>query len=173
MRVLYLLLGDVSLNKLLQNPAVVDVRVATGTQRPVSLSVTKHKSSLKVVPNWSVCIQFYTSYFMPYNAHLLSLISQDVINSSSSFCTHFTMKDQHLTFHWFMHKCYWFILSVTWWECTFYRFMDELEIQVALAAIGIRLCSGLQIVPVVFSTVEILKLHDTNWVRLRRQRRVK
>lgn len=38
-----------------------------------------------------------------------------------------------------------------------YCFMDELEVQMALAAIGIRLCSGLQVVPVVFSTVEILK----------------
>lgn len=40
--------------------------------------------------------------------------------------------------------------------------MDELEIQVALAAIGIRLCSGLQIVPVVLSAVEILKSGDAN-----------
>ena len=40
--------------------------------------------------------------------------------------------------------------------------MDELEIQVALAPIRIRLCSGLQIVPVVFSTVEILKTDNMN-----------
>lgn len=43
--VLYLLLGDVSLNKLLQNPTVVDVSVTTGTQRPISLSARKHRSS--------------------------------------------------------------------------------------------------------------------------------
>lgn len=45
---------------------------------------------------------------------------------------------------------------------TFYRFMDKLEIQVALAPIRIRLCSGLQIVPAVFSAVKILKLDNTN-----------
>lgn len=47
-------------------------------------------------------------------------------------------------------------------ESRAYRFMDELEIQVALATIRICLCSGLQIVPVVLSTVEILKLDVTN-----------
>lgn len=38
-----------------------------------------------------------------------------------------------------------------------YRFMDELEIQVALAAVGVRFCPGLQIVPAVFSAVDVLK----------------
>lgn len=45
---LHLLLGDVSLNKLLQNPTVVDVSATTGAQRPISLSATKRKSRVKV-----------------------------------------------------------------------------------------------------------------------------
>lgn len=53
---LHLLLGDVSLNKLLQNPTVVGVSATTGTQRPISLSATKHKSRVKVA------IFFYFTY---------------------------------------------------------------------------------------------------------------
>lgn len=51
MLVLCLLLGDVSLDKLLQHPRVVDISTTTSAQRPVSLSVTKNKSALKAVPN--------------------------------------------------------------------------------------------------------------------------
>lgn len=40
--VFYLLLGDVSLDKLLQNPGVVDVSATTGTQRPISLEVANN-----------------------------------------------------------------------------------------------------------------------------------
>lgn len=43
-----------------------------------------------------------------------------------------------------------------------YRFMDKLEIQVTLAAIRICFCSWLQIVPVVFCAVEVLKWDDEN-----------
>lgn len=35
--------------------------------------------------------------------------------------------------------------------------MDELKLQVALSPIRIGLCSGLQIVPIIFYTVKILK----------------
>lgn len=47
--VTHLLLGDVRLNKLLQDAAVVDVSVPTGAQRPVSLSVAQHR--FKLNPN--------------------------------------------------------------------------------------------------------------------------
>lgn len=74
--VLYLLLGDVSLNKLLQNPTVVDVCITTSTQRPVSLSVTKHKSRLKVVSNMKYIHTVLTSraYFMSYDTHLCLIL---------------------------------------------------------------------------------------------------
>jgi len=45
---LYLLLGDVRLDELLQNPTVVDVSTATGAQRHVSLRVTKHTNTVSV-----------------------------------------------------------------------------------------------------------------------------
>lgn len=54
--------------------------------------------------------------------------------------------------------------SVTGRECTFHRFVDELEVQVALASVRIGLCSGLQIVPVVLSTVEILEWRWCTWL---------
>lgn len=41
-------------------------------------------------------------------------------------------------------------------RASFYPFVDELEVKVALATIRVSLCSGLQSVPVVFSTVELL-----------------
>ena len=44
----HLLLGDISLDELLQNPTVVDVSTAAGTQRPVSLSVTQNIPSLMI-----------------------------------------------------------------------------------------------------------------------------
>lgn len=40
--------------------------------------------------------------------------------------------------------------------------MDELEVQVTLAPVGVRLRSWLQVVPVVFCTVQILKLDYGN-----------
>ena len=55
-------------------------------------------------------------------------------------------------------------------DINMYRFMDKLEIQVALAAIRIRLCSWLQIVPVVFCAVDILKRDDENRFEIRKRR---
>lgn len=37
--------------------------------------------------------------------------------------------------------------------------MDELEVEVTLSTVRIRLCSGLEVVPVIFSAVEVLQSH--------------
>ena len=43
----FLLLGNVGLDKLLQNARVVDVGTTTGTQVPISLTVTIFKKNVK------------------------------------------------------------------------------------------------------------------------------
>lgn len=44
--------------------------------------------------------------------------------------------------------------------------MNEFKLQVALSTIGIGLCFGLQIVPIIFNTMKILKI-KTDWLLTR------
>lgn len=44
--------------------------------------------------------------------------------------------------------------------------MDEFKLQVALSTIGIGLCFGLQIVPIILNTVKILKI-KSDWLLTR------
>lgn len=69
MLVLCLLPGDVSVNKLLQHPAVVDVSAATGTQRPVSLSDTKTNPVFKLFQT-ELYIDTLLCCLMYHNTHL-------------------------------------------------------------------------------------------------------
>lgn len=100
-RVIHLLLGDVRLDKLLQNPAVVDVSVATCTQRPVSLSVTKHKSSLKILSQTGAC-----GYSYLHCCHILCPTTHACFLYLNTVVINFTRghRDQFLFFHTFHHE---------------------------------------------------------------------
>ena len=46
-------------------------------------------------------------------------------------------------------------------------FVDELEVQVAAAAVRVRLCPGLQLVPVILGAVEILGIERWSYIHSR------
>lgn len=68
MLVLCLLPGDVSVDKLLQHPAVVDVGAAAGAQRPVSLSDTQTNPLFKLFQT-QLFVDTLLSYLMRHNTH--------------------------------------------------------------------------------------------------------
>lgn len=68
MLVLCLLPGDVSVDKLLQHAAVVDVGAAAGAQRPVSLSDTQTNCLFKLFQT-QLFVDTLLSYLMHHNTH--------------------------------------------------------------------------------------------------------